>query len=350
MSDTAIAIKDLTQAYDGKPVVHELSLEVERGAIFGFIGPNGAGKTTTIRTLATLLSPWRGSVSVCGLDVVVDREAVRRKIGYMPDHAGVYERLTVTEYLEFFAKASNVADPSATETVLELVELHPTKEKLVATLSKGMRQRLQLARVLLHDPEVLILDEPASDLDPRARIEIRDLLLELRQLGKTIFLSSHILTELSDVCTSVGIIEKGRLLVSGSVGEITAKLSQRHSVPPGAEGSEAFEAAQVGDYLKAPIELTPAGVEVPVQTQRRLKLRTLTDAKEVRPLLEACPPIKSIESEHGNLIVARYVGDDRFVAELVRYLVSHGVGIVSVEPERNDLERVFLQVTKGEIQ
>ncbi len=350
MSEPAIVIKDLSQAYGDKAVVHELSLEVERGAIFGFIGPNGAGKTTTIRTLATLVPPWRGSVEVCGLDVVVDRENVRRKIGYMPDHAGVYERLTVLEYLQFFANANDVAEPTATEAVLELVDLHTTQDKLVATLSKGMRQRLQLARVLLHDPEVLILDEPASDLDPRARIEIRDLLLELRELGKTIFLSSHILTELSDVCTSVGIIEKGRLLLSGSVGEITARLGERHSAAPGTPQAAPFEPAEAGDQLQAPVEFTPAGVEVPAQTQRRLKLRVLTEARAVRPLLEACPPIKSIESEHGNLIVARYVGDDRFVAELVRYLVSHGVGIVGVEPERNDLERVFLQVTKGEVQ
>jgi ABC-2 type transport system ATP-binding protein len=370
VNDPVIRISHLYQGYETDPVVHDLSLEVGRGEIFGFIGPNGAGKTTTIRTMATLLVPRAGKVEICGMDVSVEPDRVRKKVGYMPDHAGVYDRLTVLETLEFFARASGVKRAGVTAAVLELVDLGSLSDKLVATLSKGMRQRLQLARVLLHDPEVLILDEPASDLDPRARIEIRDLLLELKELGKTIFLSSHILSELSDVCTSVGIIEKGRLLVSGPIGAISGSAAL-HALPPTAhpalppgqrpdheqapvptdEASHGVEAPVDGEARAAPpTETTLGGATIPAQTQRRLKLRVLGEAATVRPLLEACPPIKAIESEDGNLIVARYVGDDRFVAELVRYLVSHGVGIVGVEPERSILEQVFLQVTKGELQ
>jgi ABC-2 type transport system ATP-binding protein len=226
MNDTsaAISVRHLTQRYGRLTVIHDVSFEVARGEIFGFIGPNGAGKTTTIRTLSTLHEPYAGQVQVCGIDVAERPEEARRLIGYMADHAGVYERITVSEYLDFFAKASGVYDSKVTSAVTELVDLGELQHRLVASLSKGMRQRLQLARVLLHDPEVLILDEPASDLDPRARIELRDLLLELKELGKTIFLSSHILTELSDVCTSIAIIERGHLLVAGPIGSLAERF------------------------------------------------------------------------------------------------------------------------------
>jgi ABC-2 type transport system ATP-binding protein len=216
-----ISVRGLSHVFGDRQVLH---FEVGPGEIFGFIGPNGAGKTTTIRVLATLSEPQAGKVEIDGVDVSLDPEAVRKIIGYMPDHAGVYERISVREYLEFFADAFRVPTLGIVDTVLELTDLAELADRVVSTLSKGNKQRLQLARILLHDPKVLILDEPASDLDPRARIEIRDLLLELRSLGKTILLSSHILTELSDVCTSVGILERGRLVVSGPIGEIAQRL------------------------------------------------------------------------------------------------------------------------------
>ncbi|HEY2368391.1 MAG TPA: ABC transporter ATP-binding protein, partial [Polyangiaceae bacterium] len=225
----AIRVRHLWHRFGKLDVLRDVSFEVGHGEIFGFIGPNGAGKTTTIRIMATLLEPLSGRVEVDGFDVSVDPEAVRKIIGYMPDHAGVYERVTVREYLEFFADAYKVAPDanySVVDAVMELTDLTKLSDKLVATMSKGMKQRLQLARTLLHDPKVLILDEPASDLDPRARIEIRDLLVELRSMGKTVFLSSHILTELADVCTSVAILERGRLVVAGPINDIANRLEQ----------------------------------------------------------------------------------------------------------------------------
>jgi ABC-2 type transport system ATP-binding protein len=349
MSETpAISVRNLTQRYGRATVIHDVSFEVARGEIFGFIGPNGAGKTTTIRTLATLHEPYSGQVQVCGIDVAERPSEARRLIGYMADHAGVYERITVAEYLDFFAKASGVHDEKVTHAVTELVDLGDLRDRLVASLSKGMRQRLQLARVLLHDPDVLILDEPASDLDPRARIELRDLLLELKELGKTIFLSSHILTELSDVCTSVAIIERGHLLVSGPIGSLAEQFGAN---PAQAGSSESLPRVEPGTAPGvAPLETTVGGVVVPESAQRRLKIRVLGPSEPVRPLLEACPPIRQIATLPGGQIQLRYVADESFVAELVRYLVHHNVPIVAVEPERSELERIFLEVTRGQVQ
>lgn len=384
----AIVVQHLSQRFGSLQAVRDVSFSVERGEIFGFIGPNGAGKTTTIRTMATLLEPGQGKVEICGVNVAVEPEKVRRLIGYMPDHAGIYERITVREYLDFFAQAHAISDPEVTDAVIELTDLGDLSARLVATLSKGMRQRLQLARVLLHDPEVLILDEPASDLDPRARIEIRDLLLELRELGKTIFLSSHILSELSDVCTSVGIIEKGELLVAGPISEIAERLamaqggatgsdasagvaptmiesvSATSSRPGGSSQAPGFEenqasaadvspapaAADVRSAAPKPPQLTPGGTLVPSSVQHRLRLRILGDAFRLKPLLEACPPVSLIDIVPPGQVTITYVGDGRFVADLVRYLVSHGIDLVAVEPERNELERIFLEVTRGRLQ
>ena len=224
----AIRVRHLWHRFGRLDVLRDVSFDVQHGEIFGFIGPNGAGKTTAIRILATLLEPLAGRVEVDGHDVTIDPDKVRKIIGYMPDHAGVYERVTVREYLEFFADAYRVPTAGTTyavvDAVMELTDLTKLGTKLVATMSKGMKQRLQLARTLLHDPKVLILDEPASDLDPRARIEIRDLLLELRDMGKTIFLSSHILTELADICSSVAILERGQLIVAGPIHDIARRL------------------------------------------------------------------------------------------------------------------------------
>ncbi|MFO7179072.1 MAG: ABC transporter ATP-binding protein [Pseudomonadota bacterium] len=334
----AIRVRDLWHRYGSQPVLSGLSFEVNAGEIFGFVGPNGAGKTTTIRILATLLEPTRGTVEIDGIDVTLEPERVRRIIGYMPDHAGVYERITVREYLEFFADAYGLTEATVVDAVLELTELEKLEARLVAALSKGMKQRLQIARILLHDPKVLVLDEPASDLDPRARIEIRDLLLELAELGKTIFLSSHILTELSDVCTSVGILERGRLVACGPIAEISERLARER---PAGEGSAA-----------SPVEpqATPrGGAPVPPRAHRRLRLRVLGDAEAVVPLLRGGGGVVDVEAGAGGQLVLVYDGGDRFVADVVRYLVGKGVDIVAVEPERNELERIFLEVTRGEL-
>lgn len=360
----AIRVRHLWHRFGNFDVLRDVSFEVAQGEIFGFIGPNGAGKTTTIRVMATLLEPLSGRVEVDGIDVALEPERVRRVIGYMPDHAGVYERITIREFLEFFADAYAVPDRSVVATVIELTELGKLQDRLVADLSKGMKQRLQIARILLHDPKVLVLDEPASDLDPRARIEVRDLLLELRDLGKTIFLSSHILTELSDVCTSIGILERGSLVVAGPIGEIAERLAARN-VPLGDDGQRVvppphvpFQPAAEGGPstalepgLASPrLVETAGGVAVPPSARRRLRLRVIGDSRPVVPLIAGGGGVLGVEPGPGGQLTVHYTGDERFVAEVVRHLVSRGVGIVGVEPERNELERIFLEVTKGDLQ
>ncbi|MES1186678.1 MAG: ABC transporter ATP-binding protein [Myxococcales bacterium] len=348
MSDVpAIRVRHLSHRYGTREVLRDVSFDVAHGEIFGFIGPNGAGKTTTIRVMATLLEPATGRVEIDGYDVSIDPDKVRRAIGYMPDHAGVYERITVREFLEFFADAYQVPDGGVVDVVLELTDLRKLDGRLVAELSKGMKQRLQVARILLHDPKVLILDEPASDLDPRARIELRDLLLELRELGKTIFLSSHILTELSDVCTSVGILERGQLVVAGPIAALGEELARRARGDAAARAPTVAEAGQ-----PAPPEplLTPGGVTIPTATRRRLKLRVLGDSRLVVPLLAGGVGVHQVDPAPGGLLTVDYTGDERFVADVVRHLVGQGVGIVGVEPERNELERIFLEVTRGDLQ
>jgi len=329
MSPYAIRLRHVTQRFDGPAAVDDLSLDVPRGEIFGFIGPNGAGKTTTIRIMATLLEPTSGKVEIEGVDAVVDPLAVRRLIGYMPDYSGVYERITVREYLDFFARAAGVESLRAVDAAIELPRLGELADRLVATLSKGMRQRLGLSRVLLHEPRVLVLDEPASDLDPRARIEMRDLLIELRDLGKTIFLSSHILSELEDICTSVGIIEKGRLLVAGPIGDIGARLPGKP-----AEATPALEPA---------LEHPPGG---PRPARCRLRVRVLGEAADLLPALRARPGVLSASAGAGGWLAVDHAGDERFVAALVSSLVTSGAQVVGVEPDRAELERIFLEVTK----
>lgn len=326
----AIRVHQLGHWFGDHEALKGVSFDVAHGEIFGFIGPNGAGKTTTIRVMTTLLEPTTGRVEIDGYDVSVDPERVRRLIGYMPDHAGVYERLTVREYLEFFADAYDVSgggrDYAAVEAVLELTDLAKLEDKLVVGMSKGMKQRLQLGRVLLHDPKILILDEPASDLDPRARIEIRELLVELRAMGKTIFLSSHILTELADVCTSVAILERGSLVVAGPITEIAERLTEARST-------------------------TRSGRSVPVEPPpRTLRLRVREDEATVATALADAPFVARVGPGLAGAVYVTFTGGDAQVAEIVRRLVLAGVSVVGVEPERSELERIFLEVTRGDLQ
>src|SRR4028119_977228 len=218
-----IQIKDVTKTYRDLTAVRDLNLTIEKGDVFGFIGPNGAGKTTTIKVLATLLEPSSGQAFVDGIDVIRNPLEVRRVIGYMPDFFGVYDDVKVWEYLDFFAAAYKIPvakRKGIIDDVLELTDLTGKREAYVESLSRGMKQRLCLAKTLVHDPKVLLLDEPASGLDPRARIEIKELLKELKAMGKTILVSSHILPELADFCTSVGVIERGELIVAGPIAEV----------------------------------------------------------------------------------------------------------------------------------
>jgi ABC-2 type transport system ATP-binding protein len=333
-SGYAIRVRHLWHRFGPYDVVRDVSFDVGYGEVFGFIGPNGAGKTTTIRAMTTLLEPTAGRIEIDGIDVSVEPERVRKIIGYMPDHAGLYERVTVREYLEFFAEAYGVDPRAVVGAVLELTDLVSLADRLVVAMSKGQKQRLQLARVLLHDPKVLILDEPASDLDPRARIEMRNLLSELRSLGKTILLSSHILTELADVCTSIGILERGRLVVAGPINEIGARL----------------EAQRTGTVYQPPSSTRdPAVPAPPPPTLRRVKLRVIGPPEVAMGYLQGAPFITGMEILAGQVIVSM-TGPEWHIADLVGHLVRNNIGVLGVEQDRNELERIFLEVTRGDMQ
>ena len=375
-----IRVRHLWHRFGNVDVLRDVTFDVGPGEIFGFIGPNGAGKTTTIRVMATLLEPMAGRVEIDGIDVTINPHEVRRRIGYMPDHAGVYDRITVREYLEFFADAFRVPSIGIVDAVLELTDLGKIQDRIVATMSKGMKQRLQLGRILLHDPKVLILDEPASDLDPRARIEIRDLLLELRGLGKTIFLSSHILTELSDVCTSIGILERGRLVVAGPIGEISDRLeavraaqgaghappppqiqrSSRRQGPassryyPQQGGPQQHPYPQQHPQQHAPPPVAPMHAQAGPQSarsasRRTVKLRVLGNPEAAAFLVRGGPGIIDVQIL-GGVVHIGYLGNDMKIAEIVQHLVRNQIGVVGVEPDRNELERIFLEVTRGDAQ
>lgn len=232
-ADLAVHTVGLTKRYGNLLAVNDMSLDVPIGSVFGLIGPNGAGKSTTFAMIASLLRPTSGTVTVMDANPAHDRETLRRRIGYMPDALGVYDNLRVAEYLEFFAASYRVPRrqwPGLIDGLLELVELTVKKDSMVNSLSRGMKQRLSLARALVHDPDLLVLDEPASGLDPRARVELRDLLRGLNGMGKTIIISSHILAELEEVCSHVAIMEAGRLLASGAPRDILDQLGGTRSI------------------------------------------------------------------------------------------------------------------------
>jgi ABC-2 type transport system ATP-binding protein len=267
-----IETRGLVKRYDGELAVAGVDLIIGPGEIYGLVGPNGAGKTTIMRILATLLAPTGGEALVCGIDVTTDPTEVRRRIGYMPDFYGIYDDLRVSEYLDFFARCYGV--PAARRAgmigeLLEIVGLADKRNAYVESLSRGMRQRLCLAHTLVHDPQLLILDEPASGLDPRARVEMREILRELRTMGKTILVSSHILTEVGELCTSVGIIDRGRLLRSGQIAEIERSLRAtallRIDLISDSEAAIAWLGTdpRVGDVLAVSSEAPITRLEVP---------------------------------------------------------------------------------------
>jgi ABC-2 type transport system ATP-binding protein len=267
-----IETRGLVKRYDGELAVAGVDLIIGPGEIYGLVGPNGAGKTTIMRILATLLAPTGGEALVCGIDVTADPTEVRRRIGYMPDFYGIYDDLRVSEYLDFFARCYGV--PAARRAgmigeLLEIVGLADKRDAYVESLSRGMRQRLCLAHTLVHDPQLLILDEPASGLDPRARVEMREILRELRTMGKTILVSSHILTEVGELCTSVGIIDRGRLLRSGQIAEIERSLRAtallRIDLISDSEAAIAWLGTdpRVGDVLAVSSEAPITRLEVP---------------------------------------------------------------------------------------
>jgi ABC-2 type transport system ATP-binding protein len=310
---TIIETQGLTKRYGKLTAVAGLDLTVEAGAAFGFVGPNGAGKTTTMRILATLLRPTAGQAWVAGHSVIKERRDVRRAIGYMPDFFGVYGDMKVWEYLDFFAACYGIDAEMRRRLVddlLDLVDLAHRREDYVDALSRGMKQRLCLGRALAHDPQVLILDEPASGLDPRARVEIRELLRELQAMGKTIFVSSHILSEIEEVCTHIGIVEAGRLVAAGTLEEMRQRI----------------------------------------QTQRLVRVGLVGRVAEAQAWLAGRPDVVAVEpvtgSGGGDLRVT-FAGDDEALARLLSDMAGVGFQVLMFREETGDLEDVFMRLTKG---
>lgn len=304
-----IRTEGLTKRYGKLEALHELNLQIEQGKVFGFIGPNGAGKSTTMLILSTLLNPTEGKAFVGGYDVQRKPKEVRQLIGYMPDFFGVYDNLKATEYLDFYCGAYGIPEKKRSALIadlLELVNLSNKADTYVDSLSRGMKQRLGLARCLVHNPEVLILDEPASGLDPRARIEMREILKQLREMGKTIIISSHILPELAELCDEIGVIEKGRLIASGPVGEMTVEAK---------------------------------GMVI-------MQLQVIDKDERTEQILKESPHVKRIDNKN-RYFRFQFTGTDQHKAELLQQLFIHGVPVVGFSEAKENLEDVFLAITEG---
>ena len=309
----AVQTFGLTRTYGSLVALSGLDLVINRGDLFGFIGSNGAGKTTTLRILATFLAPSSGRAEVLGHDVVADADAVRHVIGYMPDFFGVYKDMEVTEYLDFFGACYKIPTAQREKTVndvLELVGLSEKRGALIGALSRGMQQRIGLARVLIHDPRVLLLDEPASGLDPRARIEMMAILQELQRLGKTIIISSHILSELQTLCNRVAIIERGKLIYSGPV----------------------------------------QGVRQQMSTGLIYWVKVSSDSAQAIQLLKTCPEVTEAAEPLDGRIRVTLVDHDTDPSCIAETLVRGGARLVEFREDEVGLERVFLHVTRGETQ
>jgi ABC-2 type transport system ATP-binding protein len=302
----------LVKRYDGTLAVGGVDLAIEEGEIFGLVGPNGAGKTTMLRMLATLLLPTAGDATVAGESIRRNPQAVRRVLGYMPDAFGVYDDMKVWEYLDFFGRCYGLGPAQRKRMIgdlLELVDLGAKRDAYVLSLSRGMQQRLCLAHALVHDPKVLLLDEPASGLDPRARVEQRELLRELQKLGKTIVISSHILPELEELCTSVAIFDRGRVLASGTIPEISGRLS-------------------IGEVLRIRVVGDEAGIEA------------------ARAWFEARPDVASAVMDPAGQIEIGFRGDEAGAAALLAAAIRAKIAISSYSPAATDLQELFLQVTE----
>ena len=306
-----ITAENLTKVYGQRTALDNVSFEVPEGEIFGFVGPNGAGKTTTLRILAALLEPTAGSASIDGADVTKQPQQVHSRIGYMPDFFGVYDQLTAGEYLDFYAACYRLPKQRRVKIVsdlLDLVGLSERRDQQVDTLSRGLKQRLCLARALVHDPVVLLLDEPASGLDPRARVEMREILKELRRMGKTIVISSHILPELTELCTMIGIIDHGRMRATGPVHEVIRQLS----------------------------------------ADRRVRITIVGDQERAVAILEPLAAVRRVETADG-AIEATYEGDDSTAAEILHALTAEGVRVSAFSQVEGGLEEAFMRATSEEV-
>jgi ABC-2 type transport system ATP-binding protein len=306
-----ITVEGLTKIYGSRTALDHVSFEVPKGEIFGFVGPNGAGKTTTLRILSALLEPTSGRALVDGADVIEHPDLVHERLGYMPDFFGVYDQLTAAEYLDFYAscyRLPRARRKKIADDLLELVGLTDRRDQAVDTLSRGLKQRLCLARALVHDPAVLLLDEPASGLDPRARVEMREILKELQTMGKTIVISSHILPELTELCTMIGIIDQGRMRATGPVHEVIRQLT----------------------------------------TGRRLRITVLGQKEEAAAVLKPLAAIHEVVMVNGS-IEAQYDGDDAAAAGILQTLIAAGVKVFSFSQLEGGLEDAFMKATSEDI-
>jgi len=310
-----IIVQNLSKSYKSRKAIDNISFSVQKGAIFGFIGPNGAGKTTTIKILTTLLRPNSGSVTIAGLDALRDRAAVRREIGYVPDFFGVYNDMSTWEYLDFFAGCYHIPLPERPALIgdlLALIDLTHRRDDPVGGLSRGMKQRLGLARALVHDPQLLVLDEPASGLDPRARVEFRALLQELQKMGKTIFFSSHILADVDELCSDVGIIEAGQIVIYSNLENLRAKMKAHRTL----------YITILGDHLDA-------------------AQLTLSFAPEVGD-------VKHRQNAQGDLeLELDFNGDKQAVSALIARLVKADIPLLAFREEVESLEDMFMKLTEG---
>lgn len=307
-----IRIENLTKQYGKFTAVDNLSLEIKEGEIFGFVGPNGAGKTTTLKMIATLLKPTSGNIFIDDLEVSKNIREARNSIGYMPDFFGVYDNLKVDEYLEFYADIAGLSKEEKKKMLgdlLDLVDLSHKVDSYVDALSRGMKQRLCLARSLIHNPRFLILDEPASGMDPRARVQMKDILRELKRMGKTILISSHILPELAELCTSIGIIERGKVVISGTNDEIMNKVTGTNGV----------------------------------------RIKVLDNVEKTINLLMEEPLVSNIY-DNANMIEFGFSGSEEDMASLIKKLVLKEISIASFNPLQSNLEEIFMQVTKGDVE
>jgi ABC-2 type transport system ATP-binding protein len=306
-----ITAENLTKVYGKRTALDNVSFEVPAGEIFGFVGPNGAGKTTTLRIFAALLEPTAGRASIDGADVTKQPQQIHSRIGYMPDFFGVYDQLTVAEYLDFYAACYRQPKQRRVKIVtdlLDLVGLSERRDQQVDSLSRGLKQRLCLARALVHDPVVLLLDEPASGLDPRARVEMREILKELRRMGKTIVISSHILPELTELCTMIGIIDHGRMRATGPVHEVIRQLS----------------------------------------ADRRVRITVVGDHEAAVAILEALAAVRHIDIASG-AIEATYEGDDSTAAEILHALTAEGIRVSAFSQVDGGLEEAFMRATSEDV-
>ncbi len=341
-------VRNLTRVFGKTVAVNDISFSFEDGNIFGFIGPNGAGKTTTIRIMATLDLATSGDVLYDGVSATLYPEAVRRVVGYMPDSLPGYKDIQVWEYLDFFARSFGLKGAERTRALNDIVEftnLGELRTKFLFALSKGMKQRVSLARALIHNPKVLIMDEPAAGLDPRARHELRTLLKILAEQKKAIFLSSHILSELQDICDGAVIIEQGKLLSAGTLNDLLAQVNGGAPAPAQAQSGESADLSGTSPEQQAASapQTAPKGVSVTLKTPRG-------EAEPVRLKLLEHPLTRSVDLFDDDEVHAIIEGTDAEVSRVVGTVFAAGLTVLSFNRNQMGLEELFMKITQGKVQ